>query len=1363
MNVTGAATYEMPIECPAGPNGIKPELKFVYNSQTSDGLMGCGWTINGLSSINRVPRTMYYDGKAASVDYTIDDALVLDGVRLVKYSSEGGNAEFRKENDLYTRIVGYEPTKYGYKYFKVFMKDGRTFTFSSSDSEGGGFGWPLTEICDANGNYITFQDITSYGGDMNSSVGRVIYGKNKSGVGSEIVIEFEFENSPNPVTQYVGGKAIEKWARLVKVRVLGNGLISTGEYSLTYYDSVVRSDRSRLSRISLSRDGVNLSSTNFSWTKNNDYLDLDNDIFDKVVKIEDGLHNTITIEYGKVTEIVKQAQTSFVQGLYKDVVSKVSRLNSNGDGTNVKYEYSDVLYDKNINRFMGYGIVKSTDAETRKEIENLYFLKESCLLFDGTIESVNGRKTKTVTNFYDVIVRKSGRIHTAILNSQIESDVLTGIEQRTDCKDVDSYGNPQKILIMCGSQIITHDISYIRLLDNNVSKPTRIKTTYSYGGKRETRERSMSYDEKGNITSETENGIVRRYMDYDVYGNYQTLQYGDGTDMRTEKYTYTPNGRHIESKTNALGEKTTYNWDEVKDQLKYETDAYRRNTRYYYDEFGVCINTIRPDGVLVSTKKLWAEEGNPYGAAYCVVERESGKGNVTTWFTSDGREVCGEQYGLNGKKVYVVKEYNNDGTVSRVSMPSYEQTPSVWAEQYTYDDFGRPVKILTAEGEMQFSYNRLCTTMTLNGDKVVKVMTPEGWIESVNTNGKSVRYSYYPTGEMMTATPEGGALVYMEYDKQGNRTQVSEADGGTVKKVFNAFGEIAESTQRQGKGSLVKTYYTYSPEGLLMQMNCGGMATNYMYDSQNRLIQKTMAGGVSQSYEYDKYDRILKTVDKIDGKEFVCSTSYDKNGLKQRVTYPSGYYIENVYDENGVLAMTKDKNGSEIYKPLDADASGHILKESRGGKVTAYTFDTAGRMTSKMSDGTINHYYAYDAKGNLTQFLDNLSGQKCLYTYDELNRLAEWQAYSAGMAKPVVTDKIKYDNSNNMISRSGLGDVLLAYDDAYHPHAVSSISGVPSAMSRDDQNITYTKFGKVESVNQGDRRYDITYSVNEDRIKTEYTTEKGKTTRYYAGDYEEVTDPHGNVTKFCYLPGGAMMVEKAGEQKLYYNYTDRLGSIVATADADGNVIERYAYDPWGARLNPDNWAEKDTRTSLFNNRGYTGHEHIDGLDLINMNGRMYDSMLGMFLSVDPLIQTPAFWLNYNRYLYGYGNPQKYFDPNGESVLLALAIGALVGVVVGGVVGYMYGCIQGAKGWNLFKYTIVGAGVGTVVGALCGAGFFGMAVLLPNMLLCATIPFTICAYVTAGVYGIVLTGGCCALDIYLTHLLSGLWISKNSGK
>jgi RHS repeat-associated protein len=110
------------------------------------------------------------------------------------------------------------------------------------------------------------------------------------------------------------------------------------------------------------------------------------------------------------------------------------------------------------------------------------------------------------------------------------------------------------------------------------------------------------------------------------------------------------------------------------------------------------------------------------------------------------------------------------------------------------------------------------------------------------------------------------------------------------------------------------------------------------------------------------------------------------------------------------------------------------------------------------------------------------------------------------------------------------------------------------------------------------------------------------------------------------------------------------------------VLERYAYDPWGQRRNPDDWTESDSRTGWLLNRGYTGHEHLDAFAIINMNGRVYDPLTGMFLSPDPQLQDPGNWLNYNRYGYCYNNPLVYSDPTGEWAvvddLVAMGLGGL---------------------------------------------------------------------------------------------------------
>jgi len=86
--------------------------------------------------------------------------------------------------------------------------------------------------------------------------------------------------------------------------------------------------------------------------------------------------------------------------------------------------------------------------------------------------------------------------------------------------------------------------------------------------------------------------------------------------------------------------------------------------------------------------------------------------------------------------------------------------------------------------------------------------------------------------------------------------------------------------------------------------------------------------------------------------------------------------------------------------------------------------------------------------------------------------------------------------------------------------------------------------------------------------------------------------------------------------------------------------------------------------ALVADRGYTGHEHLVAFGLINMNGRVYDPVLGRFLSPDPYVQLPGSVDGFNRYGYCLNNPLIYTDPDGEwfiTALMTLASGYLGGL------------------------------------------------------------------------------------------------------
>ncbi len=78
---SGAATYSIPIDCPAGINGVQPNISLEYNSQGGDGVCGIGWNIGGLSSITLATQNIFSDNALSGIKLN-NDAYIMDGVKL---------------------------------------------------------------------------------------------------------------------------------------------------------------------------------------------------------------------------------------------------------------------------------------------------------------------------------------------------------------------------------------------------------------------------------------------------------------------------------------------------------------------------------------------------------------------------------------------------------------------------------------------------------------------------------------------------------------------------------------------------------------------------------------------------------------------------------------------------------------------------------------------------------------------------------------------------------------------------------------------------------------------------------------------------------------------------------------------------------------------------------------------------------------------------------------------------------------------------------------------------------------------------------------------------------------------------------
>lgn len=169
----GGAIYSIPLEVPAGINGMQPSLAVTFNSQGGNGLLGWCWDLAGLSAITRTGKTLYHDGAISGADLN-DDRFLLDGQRLIavrgKYGESG--SQYKTENDGFSNIsyvLGDIGGTFAY-YFQVRNKEGYIINYGATrDSRllaSDGYTcimWQVSSISDREGNTILYEYSTDNG------------------------------------------------------------------------------------------------------------------------------------------------------------------------------------------------------------------------------------------------------------------------------------------------------------------------------------------------------------------------------------------------------------------------------------------------------------------------------------------------------------------------------------------------------------------------------------------------------------------------------------------------------------------------------------------------------------------------------------------------------------------------------------------------------------------------------------------------------------------------------------------------------------------------------------------------------------------------------------------------------------------------------------------------------------------------------------------------------------------------------------------------------------------------------------------------------------------------------------------------
>ncbi|URX62468.1 HNH endonuclease [Luteibacter anthropi] len=130
------------------------------------------------------------------------------------------------------------------------------------------------------------------------------------------------------------------------------------------------------------------------------------------------------------------------------------------------------------------------------------------------------------------------------------------------------------------------------------------------------------------------------------------------------------------------------------------------------------------------------------------------------------------------------------------------------------------------------------------------------------------------------------------------------------------------------------------------------------------------------------------------------------------------------------------------------------------------------------------------------------------------------------------------------------------------------------------------------------------------------------------------------VVMFVVMVISAMLHTMASAQAVTYYYTDPQGTVLATADAQGNILTQADRRPYGEQV----------MGTPQDGPGYTGHVDDSDSGLIYMQARYYDPAVGRFLSVDPERLVASNVNQFPRYAYANNNPIVNTDPDGRQTM-----------------------------------------------------------------------------------------------------------------
>ena len=824
------------------------------------------------------------------------------------------------------------------------------------------------------------------------------------------------------------------------------------------------------------------------------------------------------------------------------------------------------------------------------------------------------------------------------------------------------------------------------------SLSSRRRSTYHYNA--ETRNLVGEIREPGSYLALNISYIYNRYGN--VIEKHETPLFGRVNEDKSSKSrsvftTYDSLSVKKLSTMNSLGHVESYTYDSYGNLVSL-IGVNGQISRYTYDAFDRTMLEIRSDGLSINRsihffeEKTQLEQGVYVENVLC-----SGAKDTVKVYDSLDRPIRIISAGFKGNFVYNDIEYDLFGRVTRQTFPYYinNQQPA-WIT-YEYDKFGREISEERPYGDSQSSKTRrvykglVTNNFDANGNiRRVETDLLGKIIKVTDALNGTVEYKYNAIGNLIDVIDPKGHTVKMSYDEFGNKILMNDPDMGMWSYSYNAHGD--KIMQRDSVGQ--ETYYKYDALGRLLEEKDSEGKRKWFYDqgenSKGKLV-KTQSPSHVMEYNYNKEGRQTLVSQQIGGETFIVKSGYDEYGRISVQFLPGDKTVYYCYDDHGFLTEVRRTacdhyaSGTVYWKAIDYDASGHVAAELFGNSLlTLYSLDPSSNINSiKTWDDNgreKRHWeYSYDAVGNVVSRTDMAEAWQTLetFSFDALDRITRATISSVQPRKKAAfSEDWEYDSIGNIVRYSGFGGSHFQYGNK-RPHALLKAGphtydydANGNVIRKDSDTITWTTFNKPSTItSKSVGTVEFVYDAEHRRVKKSSDAES---VTYIGKLYEKTTtlSPFPRKTTqryFIYALGRLVAIDsevRTADSELHsftnYLHGDLLDSVDTVSNDRGEIVESLRYNAYGRKRSMD-WAkfqdcvQAPEPASKYTNRGFTGHEHLEDLLLIHMNGRIYDPVVGRFLSPDPNIQDPYNTQNYNRYSYTLNNPLKHKDPTGYIV------------------------------------------------------------------------------------------------------------------